>query len=326
MPITLRDIARHLNLSHATVSLVINGRQDVAIPESTRNRVLEAVKELGYRPNRAARALSKGKTQMISLWIPSTYNTYYAQILQTMQRLISHSGYDMVFCSATSEPEDRELKLATLCSPADAILAIDCLPTIESLVADADLHDRPVVGIGSYRSAHRDCVSVDLAPGAEEAMAHLIGQGRRRIVLVRPEDPLEGEPRDRVYHSALSAAGLSPEVLTLGSDRRALVHEVLTDYVHRHGAPDAFFCHNDHIALVALRVLKELGAGSCAVVGCDGLEESLYSNPSLSTIVQPVEQMCELGWRFTLDRLKDPQLPPQKAELAARLAVRESSS
>ena len=71
MPVTLRDIAKRVNLSHATVSFVLNDRQDIAIPQVTRERVMKVAEELGYRPNRAARALVKGQTQMVCLRLPT---------------------------------------------------------------------------------------------------------------------------------------------------------------------------------------------------------------------------------------------------------------
>ena len=165
MPVTLRDIAKHVNLSHATVSFVLNDRGDVAIPETTRNRILEAAKELGYQPNRAARALARGKTQMVALWIPSSYNPFYAQVLYYMQSCVRRSQYDMIYYQTYFGTDDLDDKLRSLSWPVDAILAIDSMYLLETLANAPELADRPIVSIGAYSHLSRDSVSIDLGAG-----------------------------------------------------------------------------------------------------------------------------------------------------------------
>ena len=95
MPVTLRDIARRVNLSHATVSFVLNGRMDVSIPAATRERVAAAAREMGYRPNRAAQALVRGRANSVALWAPASGSSVGAHIQRELARLAWDAGYEL---------------------------------------------------------------------------------------------------------------------------------------------------------------------------------------------------------------------------------------
>ncbi|MBN9502334.1 MAG: hypothetical protein BGO01_13190 [Armatimonadetes bacterium 55-13] len=329
MPVTLRDIAKHVNLSHATVSFVLNDRGDVAIPETTRNRILEAAKELGYQPNRAARALARGKTQMVALWIPSSYNPFYAQVLYYMQSCVRRSQYDMIYYQTYFGTDDLDDKLRSLSWPVDAILAIDSMYLLETLANAPELADRPIVSIGAYSHLSRDSVSIDLGAGVREAMDHLIATGRKRIAFIRPYNPPDTEdPRNREYLAKLKAAGLKPEIIETSAARRAVVLEETKAYFAKHGVPEAIFAYNDNMAVAIVRALHDLGVkipDDCVICGCDGIDEVEYTEPQLTTIVQPIQQMCELGWQFTLDRIANPHEPARHEVLVPELTIRQST-
>lgn len=329
MPVTLRDLARHLNLSHATISFVLNDRRDVAIPQSTRDRVMQAAKELGYQPNRAARALASGKTQMIALWTPSSFNTFYAGILFHLQKLAREAGYDMIYRQVVFETDVRETNLRSLAWPVDAVLAVDSKYVLENITTLTTLPYPPIVSVGAYTLPQFDSVTVDLGAGVRAAMDHLLGAGHRKIGFLRPFNPVDTEdPRYAAYTDVCGQRGLEPHLIELFSPDRRSVRQEILDMAKSKQIPEAIVCYNDHLAISVIRGLKDAGyrlPADCAIVGCDGVDEAEFIDPSLTTIAQPIQEMCEQGWKFMIDRIHNPTLETRTVEIQPELVVREST-
>ncbi len=329
MPVTLRDVARHLNLSHATVSMVLNDRRDVTIPESTRTRVLEAAKELGYQPNLSARALASGKTNMIALWSPSSHNSFYAEILFAIQRLAQGTGKDVLFREVTFGKEKVKDNLRSLMLPVDGILAIDSKYALDALGGQPKMDRKPIVNIGVYTSDQYDSVHVDLESGARDGLEHLWDSGFRDIGFLTVENSVDtDDPRARAYKSFCEERQISHNVIGLKSAVRDYVSSLAADLVKSQRLPRALFCYNDHVAMGVVKGVRDVGVKvpeQCAIVGCDGVAEAEYVDPPLTTIVQPVEEICRLGWEFLKERIVDPQMPVRKLVLKPTLVIRKSS-
>lgn len=319
MAVTLRDIAKHLNLSHATVSFVLNDRRDVAIPEATRERVFQAAKELGYRPNRAARALVSGRTQMVAICVPRLRHPYYYGVFNAMFEVCQENGYEVITCQAT--PDSRR----SVDWPVDGIFVVDG----EEIVRRGDFPEQtPIVSMGAYVSDAVDHVKVDLMGGAVQAAQHLVERGFKRIAFLREASFVTSEERESAYENVLRFAGLTPETVESPRTDAGEVRRVVREYVQAQGLPDAFMCRTDLFALTAIRALADLGKrvpDDCAVIGYDGVDEGELSVPSLTTVAQPVHAMCVRGMEFLLNRLRDPKLPVQSATMTASLIVREST-
>src|SRR5437868_4553948 len=103
---------------------------------------------------------------------------------------------------------------------------------------------------------------------------------------------------------------------------------LIQDFVREHGHPEAIFCHSDDVALGIYRGLCDLNLRvpeDVALVGCDGIQDTQYLECPLTTLVQPVAEMCATAWQFLLQRLEKPKLKNQRAVLKPKLAIRESS-
>jgi len=323
MAVTLRDIARKLDISHVTVSLVLNDRRDVTISEETRERVLDMAKKMGYRPNHAARALAMGRTQMIALWMPSPAKLYYGKVFDTLYAMTRARGYETVFCLAdyadtTRKPYDW---------PVDGIIAVD---TYE-LVGKSELpRGIPVVTLGSHADSRSDSVTVDIAGGAKLATQHLIDIGCKRIAHVTTERPLaERKGRSSAFKSTAKEAGLKPEIIVCQPGGPGRVREAVTEYVKKHGLPEGLFCYSDDFGFATMRALTDLGytAGKDAcVIGFDNVAEADYSTPSLSSIAQPLEEMCRVGMHFLFNHIREPKLARQVSTIGMKLIARESTA
>lgn len=162
-------------------------------------------------------------------------------------------------------------------------------------------------------------------------MAHLIGSGFRRIAhatFVRKNLP--GESRRLGYVQAMSDAKLKTEFIyyPLTERQRPVTRQLIQEYVKENGAPEAIFCHSDDAALGIYRGLCDAGITvprEVALVGCDGIEDTEYLECPLTTLVQPVAEMCATAWSFLQQRLDDRTRRAQHAVLSPKLAIRQST-
>jgi LacI family transcriptional regulator len=175
-------------------------------------------------------------------------------------------------------------------------------------------------------------VLVDLQAGTNQVMAHLLNSGYRRIAhatFMHEDQPQAG--RWLGYHEAMLQAGLKPEFIyyPLTKQLRPVTRQFIQDYIHQHGCPEAIFCHSDDAALGMYRGLCDLKLHvpeNVALVGCDGIEDTEYLECPLTTLVQPVEEMCAVAWKFLADRLEHAQLNKQSLILQPKLEIRQSSA
>ena len=326
---TLRDVADEVGVSVATVSRVLNGRGDRRISEGTRKQVLAAARDLGYQPNPIARALVTGRTRMIGVAVPYVWYPFAPQVMHFVQEQVGPSGYGIVIQGAESDPQRYTLDLRAIVQQADGIIAVERSGNLRAFLDEHGPDQVPVVSVGADVVAEVDWVLVDLAPGARDAVRHLVASGCRRVAYLVPvPSQHEREPRRVAYDAVMGEVGAPPEHIVVPVGTRAAARQTLLSHVREHGLPDGLFCCNDVTAVGAYRALRDLGVqlpADCALVGCDGIEGGEYLDAPLSTIVQPIEEMCRLGCEFLLRRIKAPDTPPQTATLTAPLVIRESS-
>jgi LacI family transcriptional regulator len=329
MPVTIRDVAQRLSLSHTTVSRVLNGRVDINIPEITRQRVMDAAAEMGYRPNSLARALATGHTYVITLSIPllQSYTEEIARHLGT--RVVAHD-FEMIISDMARHQGPHPYRFDRAPLAVDGIIGVD-LPwredTLRNLSGDADT---PFVSVGTYPLESTDYVVVDLVPGATECVRHLVGVGARRIAYVvwspmnRP-----GDARREAYEAVMREAGLRPEYFGVSMPTRMAAWKELPGYLQADRLPDALFCFNDDMAIGAFRALSDLGIrvpDEVLLCGCDGLPDAEFLSVPLTTVVQPIEEMCDVAWQFLRRRMEHRDLPRQQVTLGSRMVVRKSST
>jgi LacI family transcriptional regulator len=323
-----KDVARRAGVSRTTVSFVLNGRQDVSIPATTRQRVLQTAQEMGYRPNLAARALVTGMTQVVAVWMVDIHRPHFARALQLAWQQAAQYNFEVII--GNLERHDDPLNHSRLAGwPVDGILAFEYPERVDAYLDTPSSLSVPIVSMGAYHSRRTDFVGVDLAAGTRTALEHLLEIGCGRIAyLVQAWGNHTGDARYDAYTSLMREAGREPEYIVAPQSTRAAGRDVMLSHVKERGLPDGLFCFNDDLAIGACRALNEIGArlpDDIAVVGCDGTEDTEFLGRSLSTIVQPLEPMCQLSWQFLKQRMEDPTLAPQQVVLQPQLVVRESS-
>jgi Transcriptional regulators len=329
---SLRAVAERAEVSTSTVSRVLNN-VDVPISPETQQRVRRIAAEMGYQPHRLARALATGCTQTVALWAANLRSAHYAQVVYFMRQEMLRHEYDLMISEAQPHGNGT-LDTSRLRSwPVDGILAVE-LPraSIPGMEAKSLLAGKPFASMGVYVTQGADHVRIDFRDRVVEAVQHLHAVGCRRVAYLVPDwfewfrqcqdDRLHG------YEEAVASFGQAPEYILTADEKRVTVGPALKAYIASRGCPDGLFCFNDDMAIAAYRALRDLDRRipeDVALIGCDGIEDTAYLDPPLTTIAQPLEEMCATAWAFLERRLREPGLPLQEATLQPTLQVRASS-
>ncbi len=328
---TRDDVARHARVSGATVSRVLSGRDDWAITHETRRRVVEAAQRLGYRANHSARALASGQTNLVALWVNHLNTPFHSHIAHIVGFEDKPDRYRVLITEleamAVSNVEETHFEYPLI----DGLIVHEGPEQVKAFLATNPAARLPVVTLGTACLETTDHVAIDLLSGQLEAVRHLYASGCRRIAyLVNADACREGEARTAGYIDVMNEVGLKPEyvVTPVNNQTRATARQAVRDHVEQHGHPDAIICLNDDMAIGANRALRDINLRvpeDVSLVGCDGIEDTIYQMPTLTTIVQPVQEMCALAWQYLQARIDNPDAPLQQTTLKAKLVIRESS-
>lgn len=318
--VTLQDIANVAGLNIMTVSNALRGSSIVA--PATRERIERIARELNYVPNSAARALSTGHTGLIAIMSGPLDEPYYATMVRLLSRQLNAEGYRVLLTST----EIEDLTDATGNKSIDGAIAIDRHDLIEQFQTQSPT---PCVSIGTYARSFIDNVRVDLSPGVEEAIEIMLARGRQRIAYLVTTFylSLPDEVRAGTYLRTLQKAAREPEIINLNTNSFDEMQSRFKAYVEANGCPDALLCQNDETAMCVFRVLRDLNyrvPDDVLLVGCDGQVHTKYFDPPLSTVAQPMEEMCATAWQLLKNRMATPSLPFQQAVFQGQLIKRES--
>jgi len=329
--LTMRQIADLAGVSIATVSRVLNGREDVS--EETRVLVSQVIRENGYTANRNARGLSAGRTGLVGVLVPLVFPAYFSGILAGAAEALSERDFQIVL-SPTGGEHEREVSIVDrLHGLTDGALIILPEESSEELEGLLDSGFRFVVldplmpldeGIPSVSAAHTS--------GADQAMKHLLDLGHRRVgQITGPRGWVATEDRRRGYRAALAAAGILPDpTLELEAEPeiapgRAAAEQLLD----LSEPPTAIFAFNDNIAIGAIQAARARGLRvpeDLSVVGFDDVEHATIVTPALTTVRQPLAEMGRTGVSLLMRLLEGQRFETLHVELATRLVVRDSTA
>lgn len=328
----LSDIAEKAGVSITTVSFVLNNRMDVSLPEKTRQAVLQAAADIGYQPNHIARALATGKSRMIGVWQALLGGPFHSMVLRQLQNMLRLDGYALLLGDAiVGDREDETYDLSMFARWAvDGLIAIDGPEHVGKYLRSAGSMPLPMLSIGSFPYKLIDYVFISHRNACSKALEHLYHQGCREIVFIVSQwgSYYEGE-RGLAYQDFARRTGTQEKRLIVDSvNQTGDTRERVKEYISRSGAPDAFYCFSDEIAIGAYKGVRDVGLdvpGDVAITGCDGIEMTEFMDKPITTIIAPIEEMCAISWEFLRKRISDHSTPQQYAALDATLEIRESS-
>jgi DNA-binding LacI/PurR family transcriptional regulator len=330
-PATIRDVAARAGVSHQTVSRVINDNPNVA--ERTRDRVLTAIRELGYVPSPMARGLSSNQTHSIGVVSDDISDQFFARVVAGAEAESRRRGYYLMIGSV--EPDDDQrgyLRLLLERRVEGLILARPSVPVSAEDLVHAKTAGVPIVSVASNPLPGFPTVDVDNVQGGYAATAHLVESGHRQIAtVVGPSEFPSAAARFEGYRRALEEANVThdPGLVEHAGDwglesGRAAAARLL----ERGESFTALFAHSDLIALGAIRQLREAGKRipeDVSVVGYDDLPVAAYVDPPLTTVHQAMDEVGALAAALILDQLDGRGESPGGTHLLpAELVVRSS--
>ncbi|HEX3423990.1 MAG TPA: LacI family DNA-binding transcriptional regulator [Sphingomicrobium sp.] len=254
---TIRDVARKAELSVATVSRALNGFDNVS--EEARERVTQAVRELGYVPHAGARSLSLARTNAIGVVLPDLHGEFFSEIVRGMDREASRHGYLLLLSNLHGSSDQAALALKTMHGRVDGLIVMAPHLSAEDLSTGLPPGLPSILINTRDGSGSRPAIHLDNAAGARAVADHFAALGRRRIVHVAgPEGNIDADERSAAFSEACANQGLDCEIVRgdfeEGSGQRAV--EQLVERGHRF---DGLFAANDNMAIGALQALRSAG-------------------------------------------------------------------
>lgn len=330
---TIRDLALKLNISISTVSRALRGAQDVN-PE-TKKAVLELAAELNYEPNKVAQSLRIKKTNTIGIIVPEIAIHFFSSVISGIQDYTAKHGYSIMICQSLESFETEKANIHMLmANRVDGLLISLSSQTreyqhLEKLIAKKIpivLFDRVAESINVSK------VVVDDHDGAFKAVNYLIETGCKRIAYIGGSMSLSiSNQRMKGYTDALTINNfpIRPELMVSCDEFHSepiIATQKLLDLPER---PDAIFCINDPVAILAIQVLKQHNINvpdEISVVGFTNEPVSRYIEPSITTVAQPAFQMGTAAARLFIDQIEHPdQFKPRTETLQTELIIRNST-
>lgn len=331
-PVTLKDLAKALNVSPSTVSRALKDSHEIS--DETKQAVWRLAQKLNYQPNLIAQRLLSRRSYTVGVIVPEISYYFNSEAIRGIEDVLLQEGYNLTICQ-THESYDREVQHCEnlLANRVDGIISsisgetqqLTHFRRIRELGIPLVLFDR------GFNVPHVSKVMIDNEAAAATGVAHLIATGCRRIAfLMGPANLPIANARKRGYLRALAAAGLPADPARIAhcafsTDMGLAAALQLLQLSPR---PDALFAINDRIGVGVLAAARQLGLhvpDDLSVLGFNDEPYSALLSPGLTTILQPAYQMGQEAARMFLRQLEQPDAPPETRILPTKLVLREST-
>ncbi len=320
---TLKDVANRVGVSVATVSYALTGRGSVS--EETRKKVLAAVKELSYRPNRTAQAMRTGFTQSIGLLLPDLTNPFFPELAQKIENAARQRDFSvlLVDCQSNTDTEAEAFDLLRQ-QGVDGIIWVPSTDLIPDAVQQRNcplvIIDRPVPGF--------DAVHSDYRRGGQLLAEYAIKMGHKRIGLLSGPSHIEGARRRR--QGFLDIVEKNKDLLEIVWDTEVAFNTELNDKAReclKQNSVSLIVAADDLIAVGSMSALSEMNInvpGDVSITGYDNIPWSTVVTPKLTTVNQPTAAMGEEAVDMLMQKIADPDKPSRTILLDVELVERQT--
>ncbi|HEY2117931.1 MAG TPA: LacI family DNA-binding transcriptional regulator [Candidatus Acidoferrum sp.] len=330
--VSLKELAAHLGVSSATVSLVINRSPGAkSIPAVTQERVRQAARELNYRPNLMARSLRQKRSLTIGVIVPEISEGYAALVMSGIEDYLLEEGYFYLVVSHRHRADlIEEYPLILQQRAVEGVIAVDTACSGNSTL--------PTVAISSHREVPGVTnIVLDHDLAASLALRHLQELGHKKIAFIKGQDfSSDTEFRWQSLHSVAKQLGVSvdprlQQQMKSDSSSPQVGYEVTREILSRNVPFTALFAFNDISAIGAIHALRESGhrvPEDVSVVGFDDIQSAAYQNPGLTTVHQPLREMGVIAAQTLLKRISSPNKNEylKQIEVKPKLIVRGSTT
>lgn len=324
---SIKDVAKIAGVSTATVSRVLG--DNARVTEETRQRVLDAVEQLNYRPNLIARSLRVQKSAKIGLVVSDIRNPFFTAIGRAVEDSAYDQGYSVLMCNTDENPEKEEMYLNLMHD--ENVAGVIFSPTQQfSAGLKSYKSNIPFVIIDrSVKSEQVDMVLLDNVAAAYELANHLIENGYRKLAGLFGNASTTGQERNKGFHKALNEHQLKPVAEYFIPPRIKQGYDTTLILFDQKNRPDAIFTSNSLLtagAFQAIRDRKLKVPGDIALVGFDETTWGAMVEPPITLIAQPTEEIGRTATELLFQRIKEPTRSPKTVILKGTLIARKSSA
>lgn len=331
---TQKDVARLAGVSRSTVSYVLNDQTQLKIPisDETRQRVMQAINDLGYEPDARAQALIRGSARSVGVIIPVLDNPYFWQMFSGISDALQDAGYSLHLSRhpLDAQQESNTIRELTRHRVDGFILLAAVKYLLPRLVDDLRNTGQPVVEITASK-AEFDHVIHDYSAGTRTLMTHLLELGHQKIGFIYGvAQEAQGSDRLMTYRQFQKEAGLvgNEAFETHCGDTMEDAYRAAHTLLSRPNRPTALLVINDMLAIAVIRAANDLGLSiprDLSIAGFDDIPFSNYLSPRLTTVSGKAEESGRDAVRLLLKRFVEPDLPQQVTTANVELMVREST-
>lgn len=325
----IEEVAREAGVSVATVSRVLNKSNAVAV--NTRIKVETIIKKLNYEPNMLGRNLRRSESRMILALMPNMSNPFYTKIVHGIEDVARKSGYSVLLCQTDLNLEREKIYINLLKQKlADGLISMD--PTLDKGTLKDVGVKYPIIQCCEYsEEVNIPYITIDNYNAGYKAVKHLLSIGRKRIALINSDNKFQyARLRQQGYKKAIEEAGLEYKEeyvingeLDFESGQRAMKQLLSLEI-----KPDAVFLVSDVLAIGALKSLKEARVSvpeDIAIVGFDNIQFATMTNPSITTIAQPMYEIGCQSCKMLIEKIKNKEAKIDNIVMDFELIIREST-
>jgi DNA-binding LacI/PurR family transcriptional regulator len=327
--VTLKAVAAHVGLTPGTVSAVLNNAPSSrSIPQHTKNRILEAARELNYRPNFFAQSLRRKRTYTIGVIVEEIGDVYGSGIISGIEQYLRQKNYFFLTVVHRHDPDLLERYAQILLER-----GVEGFITIDMQLRDAP--PLPTVAVAGHKPFPSVTnIVIDHHHAAHVALQHLLDLGHSDIAFMKGQ-PSSSDSEDRWKAICAVAQELKIEIkpeltvqIDIDESTPHLGYPFAKNLLERKVPFTALFAYNDISALGAIRAFQEAGLRvphDISVVGFDDIQGAAYNTPSLTTVRQPLTRMGSIAAQTLLDRIEDNKDYPAEIAIEPELVIREST-
>jgi LacI family transcriptional regulator len=331
--VDIRDVARRAKVSTATVSRTVN--QVATVDAQLAKRVWKAIEELGYYPNRQARALVSGRSRVFGLIVSEITNPFFPEIVQTFETLAVEQHYEILLTSTIHDPKRMELAVRRMIEGRVDGVAILTFGMEEDLLEHLRFRNLPLVFVDIGPKAPRvSNIRVDYADGIRQAVQHLAALRHERIGFIAgPLRLRSAMARKDAFQASMKEIGLpvNPDFLVEGDHRLEGGKRALKKLAELRERPTAVLCSNDMTAIGVMREAFELNIKvpqDLSVIGFDDIRMAEFLTPPLTTVQMSQSELARLAFEALLKEVKRETPIPEGSEyvLKTHLVLRNSTT
>jgi len=325
----IQQVAKQAGVSVATVSRVLNGQNTVS--SKTRIKVEEAIHKLNYEPSMLGRNLRNSESRIILILIPTISNPFYLDIIKGIENIAISQNYNILLCETDSNPEKENIYFDLVRKKmADGIISMDPAVNVDTLKKLAENH--AIIQCSEYgEDSGIPYVTIDNEDASYRAVKHLIKLGHTKIALMNSDEKyLYARQRKKGYQKALEEHGITVmDEYIIHTQHLGFEYgqQAMKKILNIEDRPTAVFAVSDLLAIGALKEINSNGLhvpNDIAVVGFDKIDFSNMTNPTLTTIAQPMHKMGTIAAKMLIDQIKGEKV--ESIILDHELVIRESTS